>query len=155
MEYNRFVQFMNLMGSSAKSIQRLKTARMASFQLSAAHTDCLCQLLLGMPQGVTQTQLSASLHMDRAQVSRVLRDLCAQGYAVPISTDGYKSPYCLTESGMRTAGEVLSIVEEIHTYVSGDIPQADIDVFYRTLQTITDNLSRAVALYGKPNQKEE
>lgn len=153
MEYNRFVHFMNLIGRSAKSIQKIKTARMAQFDLSAAHTDCLCQLLAGMPSGVTQSQLTAALQMDRAQVSRVLRELCAKGLAMPVTPESYKTPYCLTESGVHVAGEIRNTITEIHAYVSGDIPDEDIAVFYQTLQTISDNLSSAVALYSHPEKE--
>ena len=44
MEDNRFERFCSLTGSAAKSIARLKAARMDEFHLTAAHTQCLCLL---------------------------------------------------------------------------------------------------------------
>ena len=39
MDNTRFARFEGYIGSAAKSIARLKAARMARFQLSAAHTS--------------------------------------------------------------------------------------------------------------------
>ena len=165
MDENRFELFMGLLGSAAKSIQRLKAARMEPFRLSAAHTDCLCQLFGASADGLTQTQLAERLMMDRAQVSRVLRDLLDRAYvacggagsaggASGTGTDGsggYKSRYRLTDAGQRIAQEIQRIIAEINGFVSGSIPMEDIEGFYRTFKTIASNLSEAVNLYGLPD----
>ena len=44
MEESRFELFAGLLNSAVKSIQRLKAAGMKQFNLSAAHTTCLCRL---------------------------------------------------------------------------------------------------------------
>ena len=151
MEDGRFELFMGLLGSATKSIQRLKNARMDEFDLSAAHTDCLCCLADAAPAGLTQTQLATRLGMDRAQISRVLRDLRARAYVrTGNDASGYKSPYCLTDAGRRIAAQIGEIIGEVRSFVSGSISGADIESFYRTFSVIAERLSQAVQLYSEP-----
>ena len=150
MEDSRFELFMGLLGSAAKSIQRLKSARMDEFNLSAAHTDCLCCLAAAAPAGLTQTQLAARLGMDRAQVSRVLRDLRARAYVCTGSAPGYKSPYRLTDTGRHIAAQIGDIIGEVRRFVSGSIPLAELEGFYRTFGVIAERLGQAVQLYSEP-----
>lgn len=150
MDENRFDMFVGLLGSAAKSIQRLKATQMEPFRLSAAHTDCLCCLAAAAPGGLTQTQLAARLGMDRAQVSRVLRDLRARAYVCAGSAPGYKSPYHLTDAGHRIAAQIGDIIGEVRRFVSGSIPTAELEGFYRTFGTIAERLGQAVQLYSDP-----
>ena len=155
MDIDRFLHFEAMIGSAAKSIQRLKALRMDAFHLSAAHTSCMTALLRAMPTGLTQTELRRSLGMDRAQVSRVLSGLCERGYVCGDGS-GYKRPYRLTENGLRVSQEIDSIIHEVLGYVSGSIPPGEIERFYQTFSIITENLSHAVALYGSsPESSEE
>ncbi len=148
MEDSRFELFMGLLGSASKSIQRLKAARMGDFDLSAAHTDCLWCLADAAPEGISQTHLAERLGMDRAQISRVLRDLAQHGYVAAES--GYRRPYRLTEAGARVAAQIAQVVREVNRYVSENIPAADIRCFYRTFGVIAERLADAVSLYGVP-----
>lgn len=142
----RFAQFERLLETAGKSIQRLKSSRMDAFSLSAAHTDCL-SLLASAPDGLTQMQLADTLRMDRAQVSRVLRDLCGRAYVLT-GAAGYKRRYRLTEAGLCVAQEIARTVAEVRNYVSGGIPTGDLDAFYRIFGILAARLSQAVALYG-------
>ena len=152
MEDNRFELFCCLTGSAAKSIARLKAARMDAFDLSAAHTQCLCLLHEAMPEGLTQTELSRRIGMDRAQVSRVLRTLRERGYLPDAPQTGYKRRYVLTEAGLAAANGVQSIVAQVHAYVSEGIPPEDIVCFYRTFAHIAQRLESAVTLFGAPEK---
>ena len=148
MEDSRFELFMGLLGSASKSIQRLKAAGMERYSLSAAHTDCLYLLAGAMPEGMTQSQLAARLSMDRAQVSRVLRDLRERAYVLAGGAAGYKCRYRLTEAGSRIAAETERVIRGVNAFVSGSIPREEIDAFYRTFRTIAARLSEAVPLYA-------
>ena len=152
MEDNRFELFCSLTSSAAKSIARLKAARMDAFDLSAAHTQCLCLLHEAMPEGLTQAELSRRIGMDRAQVSRVLRTLRERGYLPDAPQTGYKRRYVLTEAGLAAANGVQSIVAQVHAYVSEGIPQEDIICFYRTFAHIAQRLESAVTLFGAPDK---
>lgn len=152
MDNARFARFEGYIGSAAKSIARLKAARMAHFQLSAAHTSCMLRLLAA-PDGLTQTGLREALGMDRAQISRVLHQLGDRGY---VSSDGtgYNRVYRLTQSGLSVSREVDSIVSEVLSFVSGAIPQEEIEAFYRTFSIIAANLARAESHFGAPQDQQ-
>lgn len=141
MESLRFFRFESMIGSAAKSIARLKSTGMARFQLSAAHTSCLLHLL-SAPDGLTQTGLREALGMDRAQVSRVLHQLCDRDY-VASSGAGYNRVYRLTQTGSAVAREIDGIVSEVLAFVSDSIPKEAIEAFYHTFSIIAANLSEA------------
>jgi len=144
---SRFEQFSSLMTGAAKSIAKLKAAQMEAFSLSGAHTNCLCRLYEA--GSLTQGELTRAVQMDRSQVSRVLRDLAQKGYVSADAQAGYKRRYALTPSGRETAARVEAIILDINRFVSGSISDADIEIFYKTLTTITRNLQSAVETYAK------
>ena len=146
MDTSRFEQFSRLTSSAAKSIAKLKSAQMEAFSLSGAHTNCLCRL--HESGSLTQSELTRLENMDRSQVSRVLRDLMDKGYVTSDAQTGYKRRYSLTPLGIQTASRVEDIILTINRFVSGDIPDADIEIFYRTLSVITGNLALAVEKFG-------
>lgn len=147
MEVSRFEQFSALMTSAAKSVAKLKAAQMDAFSLSGAHTNCLCRL--HEAGSLTQGELTRLERMDRSQVSRVLRDLMQKGYVVSDAQAGYKRRYALTPAGEETAARVEAIILDINRFVSGSISDADIEIFYKTLTTIAQNLQSAVETYAK------
>ena len=147
LDTSRFEQFSALMTSAAKSVAKLKAAQMDAFSLSGAHTNCLCRLYEA--GSLTQGELTRAVQMDRSQVSRVLRDLAQKGYVSADAQAGYKRRYALTPTGQETAARVEAIILDINRFVSGSISDADIEIFYKTLTTITRNLQSAVETYAK------
>ena len=146
MEESRFELFAGLLNSAVKSIQRLKAAGMKQFNLSAAHTTCLCRLAEAGEDALTQGQLIQLEGMDRAHISRVVGELCKRGYAAPEAQSGqYRKHYHLTPQGREITNEIQKIILSVNRFVSDQIPREDIEVFYRTLRTITQNLERAAA----------
>ena len=67
---------------------------------------------------------------------------------------GYKRRYALTPPGLETAARVEAIILDINRFVSGSISDADIEIFYKTLTTITRNLQSAVEAYAKGDSHE-
>ena len=148
MQGSRFPRFSRLINSAAKNVQRLKSSYMGRYSLSAAHTNCLCRLAAAQPAGLTQTELAELEQMDRAQVCRVLRDLCRRGYAVAAGSTSYKRHYRLTPDGAAAAAQIEAIILRVQHYVSDGIPPRDLEIFYRTLETITARLGDAVDRYA-------
>ncbi len=144
MKESRLELFSGLINSAGKSIQRIKAEKMKKYNLSAAHTTCLCRLEKAGHTGLTQGQLAALEGMDRAQISRVLAELQRRNYVEALPHDGrYKKRYALTPAGQEITGEIQDIILQTNRFVSGSIPPEDIETFYRTLRTITENLERA------------
>lgn len=145
-EKSRFMLFTGLITGVMKSIQGMKMMKMEQYGLSAAHTNCLCRLA-ECPEGLTQGELAELETMDKAQVSRVLRELEEKGYAVREDGAGaYRRRYRLTPLGVATTEEMERILLSLNRFVSRDIPEQDLEVFYRTMHTIAKNIARAEAL---------
>ena len=85
---SRFELFSTLMESSVKSITRLKSTFMETYNLSATHARCLTALL--SDSALNQNQLAEKLEIDRSQISRILRDLLSRGFVVSDDTNPYK-----------------------------------------------------------------
>ena len=148
MEESRFAQFSGLIASAGKSIQRLKAGKMKAYDLSGAHTACLCRLADAGPAGLTQGELARREGMDRSQISRVLAELRERGYVSAAGPEGrYKKRYALTPEGQGITAEIQAAILEINRFVSDGILPEDLAVFYRTLRTITENLVAAVERY--------
>lgn len=143
MEKSRFIQFSSLVGSVTKSIQSMKMEKMAHYGLSAAHTNLLCHLAESGEEGMTQGELAQAELMDKAQVSRVLQNLEEKGYVRQNPGKGlYKRRYTMTAEGRAVTDEMEAILLAMNRFVSRDIPDADLVVFYRTFGIIAQNLSR-------------
>ena len=144
MEQDRFDRFSHLTSCAIKSIQKLKVMGMLPFGLTGAHTMCL-RHLYNFPEGVTRTKLVCLCDIDKAQVSRIINDLCAKGYVIETENDNinYRKRLKLTPLGKDTTEEINRKVLRVNEFVSADIPEEQLEVFYETLNTICENLKSA------------
>ena len=155
MQESRFELFDGLIASAGKTLQRIKTDKMEKYGLGSTHTTCLCKLGKAGEVGVTQKELTEQEGIDRAQVSRVLRDLEQAELVEAVGSSAYKRRYCLTEKGKQITDEINGIILEINRYVSKDIPVEEIAVFYRVLQEINGNLKKAEKKFCYEARNEE
>lgn len=140
---DRFETFVGLLNASAKSIQRMKARKMRDYGLTSAHTNCICRLEAAGEDGLNQMELVQQEMMDVSQISRVLRELTEKGF---VKIDGaagkYRRRYSLTEQGIAAAQEIREAIYETLNAVSGEIPQAALDDFYKTFTEISESLAR-------------
>ena len=143
MEHDRFSEFMTLVVSAQRSVTRLKGHYMASYGLGSTHTTCI-RKLHETRGGLNRTQLAEYCELDKAQVSRIVSELCEKGFTTEEKTgSGYKRKVTLTEEGDRIARDIDKIILEINDRVSGEIPKEQIEAFYSVFGTICDNLKVA------------
>ena len=141
MQENRFELFDVSMSLICKSIQKIKSEIMQSYGLKSSHVLFMVQLG-EREDGLTASELSRAGHMDKAQISRVVSELTDKGFIAWCSGNGqkYKNKFTLTEAGKSIAKDLNNLIDKALEYVSGSIPKADLEVFYRTLFTISDKL---------------
>ena len=141
MQENRFELFDISMSLICKSIQKIKSEIMQSYGLKSSHVLFMVQLG-EREEGLTAAELSKAGHMDKAQISRVVSELTDKGFITKCTGGGqkYKNKLTLTEAGKSIACDLNRLIANALEYVSGSIPKADLEVFYRTLFTISDNL---------------
>ena len=141
-----FESFSTLLSTATKSLERLKSKGMEEFGLSGTHTLCL-RRLYDAPEGLTRTELSALLSVDRAQITRVIGELLEKGFVEETGRgSGYRKKCTLTEKGRETTTEINAIVERINRFVSRDISPERLRSFYETLEEICENLKKAESL---------
>ena len=147
LEQDRFLLFSSLLNEAQKSIARLKHIKMELYGLGSAHTVCL-RILQDHPDGVTKSDLAKLCCVDKAQISRVIADLSQKEY-VSVSTPerNYRQKYTLTDQGRRVAEEMTQIILDINRFVSEDIPQEQLDIFYATFNRICEKLNEAEKLF--------
>lgn len=144
MEQDRFDNFYYHASCALKSIQKLKNKAMIPIGLASAHTMCL-RHLYAAPEGLTRTKLVHLCDIDKAQVSRIINDLCARGYVIETDDDSinYKKRLKLTPIGKDVAEEINSLVLKINSYVSKDFSEEEIDVFYKVFDVICERLKES------------
>lgn len=141
-----FETFSSLLGTAQKNLEKLKSRGMEEYGLSGTHTLCLRQLY-EFPEGLTRTQLSHRLGVDRAQVTRVIGELLSKNFVEETEgTSNYRKKCYLTPKGKEITAEINGTVSRINAFVSGDIPEERLEVFYSTLSEICDNLIKAEEL---------
>ena len=147
----RFEQFVLLIDSAHKQVNRIKQEIVPDPRIKSVHTMWLYELL-GHPRGITATELAAKAGIDRSLVSREIRTLEKYGY-IEYSTDGgksYNSRIKLTKDGREVAKAMAKAALEIQNGASLNIPIDELAVFYSVLQRICGNLSE---ISKKPEDK--
>ena len=144
MEQDRFDNFYYHASCALKSIQKLKSKAMIPVGLASAHTMCL-RHLYAAPDGLTRTRLVYLCDIDKAQVSRIINELCARGYVIETEDDSinYKKRLKLTPMGKDIAEEINALVLKINSYVSKDFTEAEIVNFYRVFDVICERLKES------------
>lgn len=141
-----FEAFNSLLGSASKSLDRLKSKGMEKYGLSGTHTMCM-RRMYESPEGLTRTELSKHLGVDRAQVTRIIGELLSEGLVEERGGSSYYRKKCvLTERGKEMTADVNARVNKILKFVSGDIEPERLDMFYETLNEICENLKKAEKL---------
>lgn len=143
MSESHFELFTLTLSSIIKSIKKLKDTRMSQFGLRSSHVMLLYQLGTH-PEGLTPADLAESGSVDKALISRTISDLQEKALVRTMQSEGkkYKVRLCLTESGKEVAEYISDAVSKIQEQVSGDIPEEDLKIFYRTLFTLQENFSK-------------
>lgn len=143
MEIDRFEKFYQHNLGALKSIQVLKTKNMEKYGLTGTHTICL-RVLYDHSGGLTKSEITALCEIDKAQITRIVNDLLKKEY---VYADGpnkaYNKRFFLTEKGRTITDEINDKVRQINTFVSKDIPNEDIESFYRVFGCINEKLKIA------------
>ena len=92
-----------------------------------------------------RTKLAKLCDIDKAQISRIVNDLCSKGYVTEPESENvnYRKRLKLTPLGRDTAEGINEAVKQIHSFVSDDIPEDQIISFYSVLDLICEKLKQA------------
>jgi len=138
-----FEAFNGLIGNAMKNLDRLKAKGMGDYGLSGTHTLCMRQMY-HFSNGLTRTELARRCGVDRAQITRIIGELLAKGLVQEVGNgSNYRKRCILTDKGREVTADINDRVTRILQFVSGDIPQERLKIFYETLNEICNNLENA------------
>lgn len=141
---NRFETFSGSILEMSRYVQKIKDMEMKKFGLRANHTMCLYYLGRN-EQGLTVTQLTEACKEDKAAISRCLAQLSEKGLVyceTPETKRVYRMPYRLTDDGKELAKRINERIEIVLRNGSCGLSDEQREMLYRSLEIITNNLSR-------------
>jgi DNA-binding MarR family transcriptional regulator len=142
MKTGDFELFSNAVSNLIKSMQFLKSRKMAQYGLKGTTCLCLCQIYES-EWGLTAGELSERGEIDKAQVSRCMAELTQKGFVYRENAEGrcYKQRYCLTPAGRRAAEDIVTAIARVQEAVRKDITDEEIEIFYGVLDTLCKNFT--------------
>lgn len=143
MKGNRFEVFSPAVLQLAKTVQYLKSSKLAEHGLKGTNAICLCSILDSKEVGLSATELSKICEIDKAQVSRCMAELTEMQYVYRNDLEGrrYKQKYQLTEKGKAVAIDIDETAARIQQTLRKDIAPEEIDRFYQTMTKICENFA--------------
>lgn len=142
MEQERFFRFTRLIDGAHKSILRLRLDKAADFGVKGVHVFWVYELLQH-PEGLSAAELAQRSQIDRSLISREISALKKDGYIAAKDkglAHNYKAKLILTEKGVKAAKEIASLGVQIQNRASANIPEAELEQFYATLEKLCKNL---------------
>ena len=142
MKLQRFEMLSTSINQLIKSIQFIKSRKMAQYDLKGTTCLCLCQIFRS-EGGLTAGELSTFGEIDKAQVSRCVTELTERGFIFRDDEEGrrYKQKYRLTEEGRAAAEDIIATLTRLQDVATTGIEQEDLEAFYRVLNILCENFS--------------
>ncbi len=146
MESERFNQFVQLIESVHKSVNKIKLSIAPTLGVKSVHVFWLYELL-SHPDGLTAATLASKSKIDRSLVSREVEELRAHGY-IEVAIGGgekrknYNSRIRLTEKGEELARTITEYAMAAQLAANSGVSEEELHIFYTTLQKLSHNLSQ-------------
>lgn len=147
MDAEHFEAFSSLITGLYRDIQKIKGHWNKELGMKSVHLFWV-YLLRRYPEGLTASELSRYSQTNRSLISREINELVQLGY---VKTDRqsehrrYGWKFLLTDQGKVTAEQISRIAMQIQNQVNAGISDADLEIFYRTSQTLLQNFNRITA----------
>ncbi len=137
----------------SREICKISAKEMLRYGLRGSSAKYLLVMLEhGAP--MTATKLSQLSERDKADVSRAMTDLYNNGLVMQGNGGKYRAKLALTKRGLAVARELHERAEKIIGYVGKDIADAERELLYRMLSSISNNLHRLNSENGEVFQGE-
>lgn len=139
----RFEEFVRLVSSLEKEVQRIRAAECERLGLRGA--DLMCLYYLGKSGGgLTAAELSRAAGVTRAAVSRTLATLSEQGFVEMDETEGdgrrYRAGVNLTEQGRKAMAGAERAVSRVMSEVDSALGGAERAQLYASMASVLERL---------------
>ena len=138
----RFEEFVSLISSIHKNIQKIKQDRMKQFGLSGNHVMCLFYLAQHQ-EGLTAAQLCQLMAVNKAAVSRAMAELEEKDYIFYMNQEEnkkYRAVARLTVTGFAVTEQLDEIIYEVVNEIGKDLEEEERNMMYQSLETVSKNL---------------
>lgn len=142
-DFDRFATFTALIQQIERSIFRIKTKKMAEYDLKAIHATCL-YFISKHPEGISASEIVKKSGEDKASISRALSLLSDRGFiksSQPTRSKTYKDHLTLTTEGEEIATYVTKEVDLALDTAAHNISDTERTLLYQSLTTIQENIS--------------
>ena len=141
-EIERFYEFTGLVSRAYKHLRRAQEKYTREFGLRSTHVAVMLQLHDAADGGMSSAELSRACGVDRAQISRVVAELNADGLiGTPAGEKRrYRGSLILTEKGRELAEKIRGIVLEKFQSVASTLNPDEVASFYRVFNAIDERL---------------
>ena len=143
MYFDRYMLFSGFIEEIYKTVERIRTERMASFGLHSADVRCIIALH-AHPDGLTVTELASLCKVDKAAVSRAVRALLEADAITYANKEkkNYRTRLVLTESGKSIADEMNGMAKDAVEAATSGLRREELEELYKTLGTMCQNLKK-------------
>ena len=131
-----------------QAVQEIKAKKMEEYGLRGRSASVLCRIY-ERGGALTAMELTKICEVDKAQISRALAELSAREF-LEKAGDGtrcYKQKYTLTPGGARAAADISRAFADIEATVSKGLTKNELEIFFRTLYTLSDNFDALLLKY--------
>ena len=143
----RFETFTVLLNRINRNIRKIKNEEMKKYELRSPHISCLYYLYISGK--LTSKELCEHCEEDKATISRSLDYLEKNNYIMcrSDSKKRYNAPFELTERGARAGKRIADKIALVLDEISDGISDEDREVFYRSLNMISENIDKVAKSY--------
>lgn len=141
METKRFLIFYQGLARIVKDIKKIEMSYLEEYGLRSVHMSCLLHINQS-EKGMTVTQLSKASKTDKALISRMIKELTADGFIMTTSADKtYNKKYVLTPKSTTIMDGIENDISKYMSHARADIPEEDLAKFYEVLALLEHNIS--------------
>ena len=140
----RFENFVGMVYSLNKEVQRIKSEKMKEFGLRGTDTMVIYYLSVN-PDGLTKADLARTTRLDRAAITRIVGKLAADGLVEKPEGENpvnYRRRIRLTKAGKAAAAEMEEVIQKVVDEASADISEEERARMYSTLKGILASLEQ-------------
>ena len=149
---NRFARFSLAISEIDRCWHKLAAEEMSKYELNSPHAVYLTTLY-DFPEGITAAKLGELCGKNKSDVSRMISIMERKGLVrkVAVGENFYRAKLLLTDEGKQAAEHVQRRAALAVELAGSGMTEADREVFYRCLESITTNL-QTLSKEGLPHQ---
>ena len=149
---NRFARFSLAISEIDRCWHKLAAEEMSKYELNSPHAVYLTTLY-DFPEGITAAKLGELCGKNKSDVSRMISIMERKGLVrkVAVGENFYRAKLLLTDEGKQAAEHVQRRAALAVELAGAGMTEADREVFYRCLESITTNL-QTLSKEGLPHQ---